>query len=91
MSDDPYHRCGSLVDCSGVSMSCTGETSTDWTQHSRFGFSSAEGKGHLPQPAGSAFPNAAKDTVGLLDLAADLKGLWNMACSLMACRKGFLF
>lgn len=42
------------------------------------GLASAVLRGLL-QPAGSASPNAAKDTVGLLDLVAVLKGLWNTA------------
>lgn len=41
------------------------------------GLASAVLRGFL-KAAGSASPNAAKDTVGLLDRAAVLKGLWNI-------------
>lgn len=69
MSDDSHHHYGSLLDCSGMSMSCIGDPSP--------GLASAVLRGFF-QAAGSASPNAAKDTVGLLDRAAVLKDLWNI-------------
>lgn len=36
-----------------------------WTQKSRCDLSRAEGKDHLPLPAGSTPPSAAKDIIGI--------------------------
>lgn len=59
-----------IVGLCWIALACLylGEPSTEWTLHSRFGFSSAEGR--VISLNLLASPNAAKDTAVLLDLPA---------------------
>lgn len=51
---------------SSMSMSLLYWAAQHWARHSRSQLGRAEGKGHLPRPAGSALPNAAQGAAGNL-------------------------